>query len=89
MSDHDGFVRRLGVAPKNRPGALRSDDNATCPDVFEMNNGDFAVIGTAVELSAELRRGIAALGGVIGDTAQVVIVPRGVLALAKADIPDE
>jgi hypothetical protein len=38
------FVRRLGLSPRER----KSVDNATCPDIFELADGTFAVIGTDV-----------------------------------------
>lgn len=35
------IVRRLGASPQGRG----CQSNATCPDVFELDTGDFAVIG--------------------------------------------
>jgi hypothetical protein len=37
-------MRRLGTSPRER-GSL---DNGTCPDVFELDDGSFAVIGEHV-----------------------------------------
>lgn len=83
------IVRRLGVPPKNRPGALESDDNASCPDVLELGDGDFAVIGAQVEpqLLDEFRRAVELLDGVVDDTMQVVIIPRGGLGPGQTRHP--
>jgi hypothetical protein len=75
------FIRRLGPAPApDRCQALRA-----CPDILEMDSGDFAVIGqnitaTAVERLADLAR--------CGPDECVVRIPRSTLVLAKPNIPD-
>ena len=75
------FVRRLGLSPRER-GSL---NNATCPDVFELSNGDFAVIGTDMtdELELRLPRDAAR-----ADYERIVVVSRETLLAAKRDIPD-
>ena len=39
------ILRRLGASPRER-GSMNGD---TCPDIFELSDGNFAVIGTEVE----------------------------------------
>ncbi|NJP53485.1 hypothetical protein HCJ93_26325 [Streptomyces sp. SBST2-5] len=75
------IIRRLGVAPRFRG----SVNGGTCPDVFELANGDFAVIGTDMTdtLEAELPSDAAR-----ADYERIVVVSRETLVKAKADIPD-
>ncbi|WP_415949249.1 hypothetical protein [Streptomyces sp. KLOTTS4A1] len=75
------IVRRIGVPPSARGSASA----ATCPDVFELSDGNFAVIGT--EATADLKDKLPADAGV-ADYERVVIVSRETLVRAKADIPD-
>ena len=42
------IVRRVGASPRERGSAT----GETCPDIFELDNGDFAVIGR--EATAQL-----------------------------------
>ncbi|MGH4034922.1 hypothetical protein ACQB60_39065 [Actinomycetota bacterium Odt1-20B] len=75
------IVRRIGVPPRAR-GSLSGE---TCPDIFELSDGNFAVIGTEAtaaldgELPADAAR---------ADYERIVIVTRETLVRAKADIPD-
>ena len=75
------IVRRIGVPPIARG----STSGANCPDVFELSDGNFAVIGTEAtqaleqELPADASR---------ADYERIVIVSRETLIRAKADIPD-
>jgi hypothetical protein len=78
------FLRRLGPQnPQRGPAeciALRF-----CPDILEMEDGDFAVIGRAItgEAAPKLPPGTAC-----GPDEAIVRIPRRVLVQAKADIPD-
>jgi hypothetical protein len=74
------IVRRLGLSPRER-GSL---SNATCPDIFELSNGDFAIIGT--DRTDELKRGLPADAGV-ADYERIVVVSRATIVAARADIP--
>lgn len=73
--------RRVGDAPRAR-GSLTGE---SCPDIFELSTGDFAVIGTDRtealdgELPADATR---------GDDERIVVITRETLVRAKADIPD-
>lgn len=76
------IVRRIGASPRER-GSLSGD---SCPDIFELSDGNFAVIGTEAtaaldnELPPDASR---------ADYERIVIVSRDTLVRAKADIPDE
>ncbi|TQJ87915.1 hypothetical protein FBY22_6765 [Streptomyces sp. SLBN-31] len=72
--------RRLGKAPQAR-GCL-TDSN--CPDVFELSDGRFAVIG--LEMTEELR-GLLPSDAGVGPDERVVVLPREVLIEARQDIP--
>ncbi|MFD4523409.1 hypothetical protein ACFWP7_05645 [Streptomyces sp. NPDC058470] len=73
--------RRLGVPPQQR-GSLTGQ---TCPDIFELSDGSFAVIGTEAtealdqELPADAAR---------ADYERIVVISRETLVRAKADIPE-
>ncbi|RII09420.1 hypothetical protein DSC45_30545 [Streptomyces sp. YIM 130001] len=75
------IVRRVGASPRER-GSLSGQ---SCPDIFELSDGNFAVIGTEAtakldsELPADASR---------ADYERIVVVSRDTLLRAKSDIPD-
>ncbi|MGW2785650.1 hypothetical protein ACWC3X_31075 [Streptomyces populi] len=75
------IVRRIGTPPLKRG----STSGANCPDIFELSDGTFAVIGTDVteKLDAELPSDASR-----ADYERIVTVTRETLIHAKADIPD-
>ncbi|MFE8953699.1 MULTISPECIES: hypothetical protein [Streptomyces] len=75
------IVRRIGASPRERGSA----SGQTCPDIFELSDGDFAVIGTDVtaDLDGELPPDAAR-----ADYERIVVISRETLLRAKADIPD-
>jgi hypothetical protein len=75
------IVRRIGVPPRERG----CNTGETCPDIFELSDGNFAVIGT--EATADLESELPADAG-RADYERIVIVNRETLIRAKADIPD-
>ncbi|MCI3933530.1 hypothetical protein [Streptomyces sp. AN091965] len=75
------ILRRIGAAPRER-GSLAG---ANCPDIFELSNGDFLVIGT--EMTAVLDSGLPA-DAARADYERIVVISRETLIRAKADIPD-
>ena len=75
------IVRRIGASPRQR-GSMSGD---TCPDIFELSDGNFAVIGT--EATAELDNLLPA-DAARADYERIVIVSRETLVRAKTDIPD-
>jgi hypothetical protein len=75
------IVRRIGASPRER-GSLSGQ---TCPDIFELSDGNFAVIGTDVTavLDSELPPDAGR-----AEYERIVVVSRETLVRAKADIPD-
>ncbi|MDX2758224.1 hypothetical protein ACSCB1_12480 [Streptomyces europaeiscabiei] len=75
------IVRRIGASPRER-GSLSGD---SCPDIFELSDGDFAVIGSEAtfKLDGELPEDAAR-----ADYERIVVISRETLIRAKADIPD-
>jgi len=77
--------KRCGVDPHTLPGREKSIAANNCPDVFELENGDFAIIG--VRVTKDLADKLPESAG-CGHDEEIVLVPRYVLANAKQDIPD-
>ena len=75
------FLRRLGKSPRELGVTT---DNADCPDMWELENGDVAVIGR--DLTGSLGRQLPA-GVSIGADERLVVIPRSMLIAAKPDIP--
>ncbi len=75
------IARRLGDPPKLRG----SGSYETCPDIFELSDGRFAVIGTeaTVDLDPLLPADAAR-----ADYERIVVIDRQTLVRAKRDIPD-
>lgn len=75
------IVRRVGASPRERG----STSGQSCPDIFELINGDFAVIGreATAELDPELPSDAAR-----ADYERIVVITRETLVRAKGDIPD-
>ncbi|MCD9872849.1 hypothetical protein [Streptomyces guryensis] len=75
------IIRRIGTPPNARGSAT----GANCPDIFELSDGRFAVIGTDItdELDALLPADASR-----ADYERIVVVTRETLIHAKADIPD-
>lgn len=74
-------VRRIGDPPKLRG----SHTSESCPDVFELSDGSFAVIGT--EATATLEPLLPA-DAACADYERIVVVSRETLIRAKRDIPN-
>jgi len=76
------FQRRLG---KTAAELGESRTNNDCPDIWELDSGDIAIVGRDVtaafadRLPADLR---------IGDDERLVVIPRSMIVAAKPDIPD-
>jgi hypothetical protein len=77
------FLRRLGPDP-HANGARTAALNG-CPDIFELDSGDFAVIGSDITDAAT---GKLPGSSSRGPDERIVSIPRKTLVLAKADIPD-
>lgn len=74
------IVRRLGKSPRER-GSL---NNVTCPDIFELSDGSFAVIGTDM---TELLDGVLPKDAGRADYERIVVISRETLIAARGDIP--
>lgn len=76
------FKRRLGESPAEL-GVTAED--TSCPDIWELDNGDIAVIGTELteNYSKRLPSGVSLAPG-----EKLVIIPRVTLQSAKPHIPD-
>ncbi|MGW3563254.1 hypothetical protein ACWDSL_05015 [Streptomyces sp. NPDC000941] len=76
------FVRRLGKSAKEL-GNTRDDDG--CPDIWELGNGDIAIVGRdltdayAERLPADVT---------IASDERLVVIPGNMLRSAKPDIAD-
>jgi hypothetical protein len=76
----DMFIRRLGstAVTSNCQGGY------ACPDILELENGDFAVIGADITAEAA---GKLPPGSGCSSTERIVQIPRRILVNARADIP--
>jgi hypothetical protein len=77
------FIRRLGPDPHENGAA--TENLAGCPDVLELANGDFAIIGRDITTTAQ--RAMFPTAN-CGPDERVIQVPRRILVAAKRDIPD-
>ncbi len=77
------FIRRLGPDPHANGSVTSSLDG--CPDILELEDGDFAIIGVDITAAA---LGKLKFGAGCGSDERIVRIPRKTLVLAKADIPD-
>jgi hypothetical protein len=77
-----GFKQRLGKSALEL-GATNA--GPTCPDIWELDNGDIAVIGR--DLTAEYMPRLPPDVS-IGDDERLVVLPRNMVVVAKPDIPD-
>ncbi|MEV6171210.1 hypothetical protein AB0L99_23615 [Streptomyces sp. NPDC051954] len=75
------IVRRLGDSPRLR-GSMGGDH---CPDILELSDGNFAIIGT--DKTDELD-GILPTDASRADYERIVVITRETLLRAKKDIPD-
>ncbi|GAA1872624.1 hypothetical protein [Asanoa iriomotensis] len=73
------IVRRHGSAPAERCGT-----NVTCPDVFELADGRFAVMG--LDATAHLDHELRALRAARAAEERIVVLPREVMLAALRDI---
>src|SRR5206468_3482837 len=74
------IARRLGLPPSARGSSMES----TCPDVFELSDGRFAVIGT--DMTADLLPLLPADAG-CAPYERVVVISRETMLAARPDIP--
>ncbi len=72
------------AAGKITSGTRHHHRNPDCPDIWELANGDIAVIGR--DLTQSLGRNLPD-GVSIGSDERLVVIPRSMLIAAKPDIP--
>ena len=72
-------------APIRTLAALHTIALRGCPDIFELESGDFAIIG--IDITAAAVPKLPASAG-CGPDERIVLVPRRTLVLAKSDIPN-
>ena len=75
--------RRLG--PNPHTGGAQTPCLQGCPDIFELNSGDFALIGK--DVTPNMARHLPP-DARCGPDERIVWIPRKTLVLAKPDIPD-
>lgn len=76
------FKKRIGPDP--HANGAQSVGCSGCPDIFELEDGDFAIIGADITDTANLLPPSAGCGA----DERIVRIPRKTLVLAKQDIPD-
>ncbi|MCC9306704.1 hypothetical protein LN042_06215 [Kitasatospora sp. RB6PN24] len=77
------LTRRLGKSPAEL-GTTGGRDG--CPDIWELDNGDIAVVGR--DLTEAYQAGGLPQGLAVGAGERLVVIPRITLLAAKADLPD-
>ncbi|MEV7142882.1 hypothetical protein [Streptomyces tauricus] len=75
------ITRRIGASPRQRG----SVDGQTCPDIFELSDGSFAIIGA--DRTDALDGKLPADAGRSSDE-RIVVITRETLIRAKIDIPE-
>jgi hypothetical protein len=78
------FIRRLGQDP--HANGQQTASLQGCPDILELETGDFAIIG--VDITEEAKAHMFPTAG-CGPDERVVRIPRKMLISAKQDIPDQ
>ena len=76
------FTKRIGPDP--HANGQQSAGCSGCPDIWELDNGDFAIIGADITAAANQLPPSAGCGS----DERIVRIPRKTLMLAKAEIPD-
>ena len=77
------FIKRLGPDPHE--GGAMTPGCYGCPDIWELDNGDFAVIGEDITASTSALPPSANCG----PDERMIRIPRKTLVLARSDIPEK
>ena len=77
------IMRRLG--PNPHENGMQTPGLCGCPDIFELNSGDFALIGRNITAEAALHLPADAS---CGPDECIIQIPRRTLVMAKSDIPN-
>ena len=81
-SQNPVFLRRIGPDPHANGRKTAGLEN--CPDIWELEDGNFAVIG--IDMTAKALPHLPPTAG-CGPDERVVWIPRNLLLEAKPDIP--
>ena len=76
------FLRRIG--PEAQKSSASCAGGSSCPDILELESGDFAIIGTDI---TEEAKGKLLPGSGCGPGERIVRVPRQTLVQARPHIP--
>lgn len=76
------FVRRLG---KSAAELGNTSQGKTCPDIWELSDGDIAVVGTDM---TEAFAGRLPGDVSVGAHERLVVIPRNMVIAAKSELPD-
>ena len=74
------IIRRIG----ERQLTKECMNTAGCPDILELENGDFAVIGRDITAEASLPS-----WANCGNGERIICIPRELLVKARNDIPNQ
>ena len=77
------FLRRIGPDP--HANGAKTSGCSGCPDIWELANGDIAVIGIDITAAAITKLPLSAG---CGPDERIVRLPRGLVVNAKRDFPD-
>jgi hypothetical protein len=77
------FHRRIGSDPHEN--GAQTIGCRGCPDVWELANGDFAVIG--IDITDKAAHKLPPTAG-CGPDERIVLIPRNLLVKAKSAIPE-
>jgi hypothetical protein len=77
------FLRRIGQDP--HANGTKTGGCSGCPDIWELENGDFAIIGIDI---TDVAIGKLPPTAGCGSDERIVRLPRNLLVDAKHDIPD-
>ena len=77
------FKRRIGPDP--HANGVQTIALRGCPDIWELANGDFAVIG--IDITDAAKPNLPNTAG-CGPDERIVRIPRNLLVVVKSDIPD-
>jgi hypothetical protein len=77
------FRRRIGPDP--HANEAKTSGCSGCPDIWELANGDIAVIG--IDITAEAIAKLPPTAG-CGPDERIVCLPRNLVVNARHDLPD-
>ena len=76
-------LRRLGRDP--HANNTQTPGLQGCPDMFELETGDFIIVGQ--DVTSKMRPHLPT-GATCGPDERIILIPRKTLVLARQDIPE-